>query len=1026
MLKRNVAMAVVICFSLAGAVRAEMATVAGQVLAPDGKPAAACRVAALYHQYGHLVREEKTTDQGGHFSFSVQVEFPLQYVTVVALHAQYALDMAVLRDGEEATLRLGATPPTCTGQVTNSEGMPVAGAEVSVAGLYLLANHGEEGWTYWRHSFDLKGSGLFSAQTDAAGRFSFPGLPDKTFALLNCSAPGFPLGEERAQAVPKSEPVQIVLDTGGSLAGRVSLDGKPVSGARLAALVYRKDVKVPATTPVGAEATTSADGSYLFPHLAAGKYDVALVDGPGRCAAPPVPGVTVTAGKLTKAADMRLIPAAFVSGVVRMADTNRPVVGATVRATGPGDHYGSSRYAITDRSGAYSLPVTPGHNTIYLGAEAFVSDSARRAPEVTLRAGETRSGVDFLLYTEHQYRGQVLLPDGTPAAGVRVFRSFAGIMNVPELEDEVLSDNRGRFVFPPMWESMGRDNRLDFSEIGILALEPTRDLAGVVFTGKEDQPLIIRLAPAAHLVADIVDTAGAHPVPAVGAQLVVYHGQGAAIFRTRTQSDAQGHLRMAVPSGVKVEAFVTGDAVPLLLETGWESDEYRMTLAPGQEMRLATLHMNSQGRSLPGSVVYPDGRPAAGVVVYPPGGWSVALAKPATTDAQGRFKLTGLAGWGKPQVVAFASQEPLAATQYYTTADAEGRFETPFVRWEWYRACAVWASDPERNLAGLAWVNEPGPVEIRLALGAYVTATAATADGKPAPAVWFTLTVRSPKGFPEVLVRGTTDAAGKLRMGPLSAGVPVGMSVWVSGHGPELAVNGDWDDPQSFTLTPGEERALPSFRYEPGGRTLRGTVLDEGGAPVPGAKVALIVPGSGPLPPVTADARGHFQLTKLIGRGALWLVAAHPTRPLVTVRQVDAVAEPEPRLTLRQTGTLTGRIFDAAGQPVAGGQVGFTTGLIDGLFQGPPDFLKAIGMSGRVRTDADGKFRLAGLPAGMEYRSTYFPPGQGVGWGFGAKTSLQPGQTVDLGEWVSLPDKPPAARSQAGLPAGAAGPPPAG
>jgi hypothetical protein len=88
-------------------------------------------------------------------------------------------------------------------------------------------------------------------------------------------------------------------------------------------------------------------------------------------------------------------------------------------------------------------------------------------------------------------------------------------------------------------------------------------------------------------------------------------------------------------------------------------------------------------------------------------------------------------------------------------------------------------------------------------------------------------------------------------------------------------------------------------------------------------------------------------------------------------------------------------------------------------------------MPGRVRADAQGRFRLSGLPAGMAYQLTYFPPGKGLGWPFGPKTSLQPGQTVDVGIWVSRPDQPLAPQGQAAssgeaAPGGAGEPPPQG
>jgi hypothetical protein len=200
-------------------------------------------------------------------------------------------------------------------------------------------------------------------------------------------------------------------------------------------------------------------------------------------------------------------------------------------------------------------------------------------------------------------------------------------------------------------------------------------------------------------------------------------------------------------------------------------------------------------------------------------------------------------------------------------------------------------------------------------------------------------------------------------------------------------------------------------------------VVDEAGAPVPGAKVAVVSTSSAHLAPVTADGQGAFELTKLPMRGEVLLLATHPTKLLVTVQSVDPSAKPAARLVLQATGTLTGRIIDGQGDPLAGGTVGTFGGLLGAVMMWPADYLKALGIPGRVPTDADGKFRLPGLPAGVEYQLGFFPPGASSGGGFAPKITPTPGQTVDVGVWVSKPNRnmtpqPPATGAGAPAPAG--------
>lgn len=163
----------------------------------------------------------------------------------------------------------------------------------------------------------------------------------------------------------------------------------------------------------------------------------------------------------------------------------------------------------------------------------------------------------------------------------------------------------------------------------------------------------------------------------------------------------------------------------------------------------------------------------------------------------------------------------------------------------------------------------------------------------------------------------------------------------------------------------------------PRGATVAGTVVDARGEPVVGARVRVGIAASGfraSAPPreVSTDGMGAF------------VVRGVPRRELSAVALTDAASSSavaidaasgevrQVRLVLDSTLELAGQVLDAAGQPAAGAQVlavpdlfarrrggaaptgGPAGGVAQWQLRGFPQGL----------TDAGGRFRLAGLPAG--------------------------------------------------------------
>jgi len=173
---------------------------------------------------------------------------------------------------------------------------------------------------------------------------------------------------------------------------------------------------------------------------------------------------------------------------------------------------------------------------------------------------------------------------------------------------------------------------------------------------------------------------------------------------------------------------------------------------------------------------------------------------------------------------------------------------------------------------------------------------------------------------------------------------------------------------------------------------LRGRVeAAEGGAPIPGARVTLRVPGAQPglLSPErqwTSDAQGEFSGSAppeavLVARAAGFEPAAEALRggrtQSVTLRLKRA---PEDASTDR---TLAGRVVEPSGVPVPEAVV--TLGVARGRGRGGGSLLPAP-----VTTDADGRFRFEAVPAQVGWAQAW------AGELLSERVTVEPGATEVL------------------------------
>ncbi len=135
----------------------------------------------------------------------------------------------------------------------------------------------------------------------------------------------------------------------------------------------------------------------------------------------------------------------------------------------------------------------------------------------------------------------------------------------------------------------------------------------------------------------------------------------------------------------------------------------------------------------------------------------------------------------------------------------------------------------------------------------------------------------------------------------------------------------------------------------PGGVTVRGTVRDRNGAPVPMASVVLVGNRAGYVPVATADTLGAFTVEHL-QPGLELLARASGRQPSLAVRVAGGGNEVRVDLVLGDAGrTIVGRVLDPDGLPVAGAVVAVLpseAAVVDPARTGEPQPRAWFGRSG--------------------------------------------------------------------------------
>lgn len=413
-----------------------LASLSGEVRDPAGEAAAGAAVEAHAVQ-GSRVRlaARATADALGRFAFE---GLPVGFVALVARgeglsSGPLLVDLEVGGLGE-VELDLGPVAPLA-GRVVDEVERPVEGARLCAAPL----DPGPVPELEARCATSDE-AGAFRIDLDAAG-------PARLVVTGERIARA-----ERPEVLAPDEEMAVEVRGIGGLRGRVRDGaGAPAEGAEVT--LAGSGIWPPRST------RADGDGAYRFDGLPAGVYEVQARR--GDLAAPPELGVEVAAGR-EAVVDLDLAPAATLSGRVLAARDDAPLVGATVTVAAS-ELSAAPVVARTDEAGRFVVRgLLPGSCFVTVWAEGHVPEVGRpcAAP------GE----VEIRLAVGAVVRGRVVDGRGFPLEGALVEP------DLPARSAPALS--AGVVAAPDDWDDLGVMPGLELVEPDALRAPPGPPLAG--------------------------------------------------------------------------------------------------------------------------------------------------------------------------------------------------------------------------------------------------------------------------------------------------------------------------------------------------------------------------------------------------------------------------------------------------------------------------------------------------------------------------------------------------------------------
>jgi protocatechuate 3,4-dioxygenase beta subunit len=194
----------------------------------------------------------------------------------------------------------------------------------------------------------------------------------------------------------------------------------------------------------------------------------------------------------------------------------------------------------------------------------------------------------------------------------------------------------------------------------------------------------------------------------------------------------------------------------------------------------------------------------------------------------------------------------------------------------------------------------------------------------------------------------------------------------------------------------GTESVTVDLQFDPG-RSISGTIVGPDGSPVAGCTITGLMAAYDPRKTLT-DA--NFTAVALDPERPRTLAAISADRRLAGAIKVSGAETSPPVLKLRPTGSVTGRVIDADGKPVAKAQVMifYRDNVLHRLAPSAQTFNRSW-----TEADADGRFRVDGLIAGQQFGIGFEVKGRMLDVAKPRGYTITPGESKDLGDIKSKP-----------------------
>lgn len=363
--------------------------VSGQVVWPDGTPAAGATVIATKRGWIHQpiqsksYRFETRTGLDGRYELRgiKRGELDLAASTDDASSPLVPVDLTKRAEQRGITIKL-SSEGTIRGRVVDEAKQPIAYAVVKYAIDPNMSppsaenkprDHRRAEMNSQHPDFALPRS-IGATRTGSDGTFVVTGLPDGLYTVIASRPEAIDLPtaltSTTQQSVGIGETVELVLRGIGGLKGRVvDESGKPVTAfgislARTAGTPHRYEFSVD-------RRIVSADGTFQLTAIPSGTYRV-RVDGENVTEQIAADAVTVKAGAIADVGTLKTTRGVRRHGIV-LAKDKTPV--ASARVIAQLDPRAEALVLETDDSGAFVLPAIPPDATIRMRADHFAATS---------------------------------------------------------------------------------------------------------------------------------------------------------------------------------------------------------------------------------------------------------------------------------------------------------------------------------------------------------------------------------------------------------------------------------------------------------------------------------------------------------------------------------------------------------------------------------------------------------------------------------------------------------------------------